>query len=130
MISTGEVVGIGESLQEVLYKSWLAAGHRIQSAVILVCIEQESKKVDALLKQLHQKGWKIQEVSKISNLESFLRNKKIGLVINLLNSPNMILEHARHYPLRRLCAMHRIPLITSEPLTRQILQSLIRFMPL
>ena len=42
----------------------------------------------------------------------------------------MILEHAKHYPLRRLCAMHRIPLITSEPLTRQILQSLIRFMPL
>ena len=106
MKSTGEVLGLGKTLQEALYKGLLAAGYKLQKGggVLITVRDSDKAEIVAIAEKfsksgfelystqgtaqfLNEKGFSVQTVGKISecpknNTETLLESSKISYVIS------------------------------------------------
>ncbi len=108
MKSTGEVIGLGERLEEALYQGYKAAGYNIEAEGVIVTISREKRPAFlGIIKMIYDSGKTIYategtheylkkngipsiKIKKISegepNILDILANGQISAVINILNS--------------------------------------------
>ncbi|MDR1773740.1 MAG: carbamoyl-phosphate synthase large subunit [Clostridioides sp.] len=106
MKSTGEVLGVGENIEEALYKGFLAAGRNIEDekGIVLATINNNDKDefveiakdmkklgykfvaTEGTAKSLREHGIEVEVVNRVHearpNLLDYIRNKQVDLVVN------------------------------------------------
>lgn len=136
MASTGEVACFGETLEEAFLKSMLSVGFRIPEKNIMLSVGRMTDKAKAVkiahkFKRLgfnifatpgtsdflRQEGVYCETLHKISdkkspNIEEYLTNEKIDLVINVPRNSSHD-EITDGYKIRRLTVDYNVPLITN-----------------
>ncbi|WP_315121420.1 carbamoyl-phosphate synthase (glutamine-hydrolyzing) large subunit [uncultured Clostridium sp.] len=128
MKSTGEVLGIGKSLEEALYKGFVGAGipvhnegslyvslkdvHRLESVDVLKGYISLGFKIYATpgtARYLIENGVACEEADFIQG-ESMIKNGEIKLVINTPTRGNELYREG--FKLRRTCAQYKVPTFT------------------
>lgn len=148
MASTGEVACFGQDLEEAFLKGILSTGGKIPTKGIFISLGGEDKKNDFLrkctrLKELTvpiyatektalflkqngvnaKKLYKIHE-KKSPNIIDYFQNKKIDLVINIVDK-NIKKEINDDFAIRRMAADTNIPLLTKIKKAELFLSSII-----
>lgn len=150
MASTGEVATFGDDLHETLLKSYLSVGFTIPKKNILVTIGPEKDKIDLLesFKELTAMGYRLfategthevlkthgiksKMLNKIQsgespNIEEYLREKKLDLVINIPRnySPEEVTDG---YLIRRRAIDSNIPLITNKQIAKLMIETIEKY---
>ena len=147
MASTGEVACIGENINEALLKALLAVDFILPKKTIFISIGSLADKIGFVksaktlahmnFKLYTTKGthellkkqgvrtsllYKAQE-KREPNVQTYLKQKKIDLVINIspTNNKEKITDG---YMLRRTAADYHVPLITNKQLAKQIVEAM------
>ena len=134
MKSTGEVLGIGKSFPEALYKGMLAAGYAFprDGNVLITVADPDKQEIVPIASKLSDLGLKIFATSGTAltlhsnhiaanvlrrvnedepNIASFIKNRKINLIINTPTKGRIQERHG--FKIRRMAVEHSIPCITT-----------------
>ena len=134
MKSTGEVLGIGKSFPEALYKGMLAAGYTFprDGNVLITVADPDKQEIVPIASKLSDLGLKIFATSGTAltlhsnhiaanvlrrvnedepNIASFIKNRKINLIINTPTKGRIQERHG--FKIRRMAVEHSIPCITT-----------------
>jgi len=134
MKSTGEVLGIGRSLPEALYKGMLAAGYVFprEGNVLITVADPDKQEIIPIASKLSDLGFKIFATSGTAltlhsnhiaanvlrrineeepNLASLIGNREINLIINTPTKGRV--QEREGFKIRRMAVEHSIPCITT-----------------
>ena len=143
MKSTGEVMGIGHTYEEALYKAVIAANLMIPAGgSILITVSDRDKKETASLARGYVKlGYKlvctsgtgsyfqslgipVEIIKKIhekgENCEKYLKSGKVDMVLNTISYGSQIEQEG--YDLRRIAVELAIPCLTSMDTAKEVLR--------
>ncbi len=150
MASTGEVACLGEDIEEAFLKAWLATGSALPKKSVLLSTGSIEEKVSFLKSAqiLEKMGFLIYatqgtaqflisqgvgtsllhwpDEQKEPNILSYLKQKKIDLVINIPKS-NETKELYNDYLIRRTAVDFNIPLVTNIQLAKLLVQSISKY---
>ena len=134
MKSTGEVLGIGKTLPEALYKGMLAAGYTFpkEGNVLITVADPNKQEIIPIASRFAQLGFKIYATSgtalelhtnyvaanvlrRISeanpNIGDYIKARKINMIINTPTKGRI--QERDGFKIRRMAVEHSIPCITS-----------------
>jgi len=150
MASTGEVACLGDDLEEAFLKAWLATGCALPKKSVLLSTGSLEEKVSFLKSAqiLEKMGFLIYatqgtaqflisqgvaasllhwpDEQKEPNTVSYLKQKKIDLVINIPKS-NEAKELQNDYLIRRTAVDFNVPLVTNIQLAKLLVQSISKY---
>lgn len=145
MKSTGEVLGIGETFPEALYKGMLAAGYTFPKNrnVLITVSDPDKPEIVPIASRFAKLGFKIFATSgtalelhsnyiaanvlrKISegkpNIEDYIKSRKIDAIINTPTKGRI--QGRDGFRIRRMAVEHSIPCITSLDTAKAFLESI------
>lgn len=145
MKSTGEVLGVGRTLNEALYKGFLAAGMELKkkTSLILATIDDHQKdEFISIAKELKELGYsfvstkgtaeslrsagiEVREVNKIKdgepNILDTIKNMEVDLVVNTPTKGNN--SHRDGFVIRRTAIEKNIEVITTMDTLRALVET-------
>lgn len=143
MKSTGEIMGIGHTYQEALYKAVIAANLRIPAggSILITVSDRDKEEASQLAAGFVQQGYKVictagtgqyfkgkgipsTIIKKIhesgENCEKYIKAGKVDMVLNTITYGNQIEREG--FDLRRIAVELAIPCLTSLDTAREVLR--------
>lgn len=143
MKSTGEVMGIGHTYQEALYKAVVAANLMIPAKgnILITVSDRDKPETAELAKRFVELGYHLISTSgtgeyfknrgipveiirkiheKGENCEKYLKSGKVDMVLNTISYGSQIEQEG--YDLRRIAVELAIPCLTSLDTAREVLR--------
>lgn len=145
MKSTGEVLGIGRTLSEALYKGMLAAGFTFpkRGNVLITVSNPDKQEIIPMASRFAQSGFKIYSTSgtalelhsnyiaanvlrrlsgKNPNIGDYIKSRKIDIIINTPTKGKM--QERDGFKIRRMAVEHSIPCLTSLDTAKAFMDSI------
>lgn len=143
MKSTGEVMGIGHTYEEALYKAVIAANLMIPAggSILITVSDRDKKETASLARGFVKLGYKlictsgtgsyfqslgipVEIIKKIhekgENCEKYLKSGKVDMVLNTISYGSQIEQEG--YDLRRIAVELAIPCLTSLDTAKEVLR--------
>lgn len=143
MKSTGEVMGIGHTYEEALYKAVIAANLMIPAggSILITVSDRDKKETASLARGFVKLGYKlvctsgtgsyfqslgipVEIIKKIhekgENCEKYLKSGKVDMVLNTISYGSQIEQEG--YDLRRIAVELAIPCLTSMDTAKEVLR--------
>lgn len=143
MKSTGEVMGIGHTYEEALYKAVIAANLMIPAggSILITVSDRDKKETASLARGFVKLGYKlvctsgtgsyfqslgipVEIIKKIhekgENCEKYLKSGKVDMVLNTMSYGSQIEQEG--YDLRRIAVELAIPCLTSMDTAKEVLR--------